>query len=71
MKEISIKIESVEVKAKPRKLGHVRVTEHRRGRKFVFTRMLTWSVEPIQPKETYYGLNVEDELTEQYMRFVK
>lgn len=53
------KIEMVEVKAKPRRLG-VRVTHYWRGRKF--NTWAPWTIEPVQDLQTMYGLDVESEL---------
>ena len=61
-REISIKIKTIRV-------GWVRETVHRRGKKFVYgywrkprKLMAGWTIEPVQDIECYHAVDLEDEL---------
>lgn len=63
-REISIKIKTIRV-------GWVRETVHRRGKKFVYgywrkprKLMAGWTIEPVQDIECYHSINLEEELSD-------
>ncbi len=65
-RSISIQIETVEVKAKPRRLER----RHRirwRGKRMFYIKPLVWSIEPSRNIVSHYGLDSEDKLTNAYM----
>lgn len=61
MRTIEIKIETVEVKARARRILDARVTKRWRGRKFVMR--IPWRLEPVQDIVCHHSLDIEEELT--------
>lgn len=61
MRAVSIRIQSVEVKAKCRPLGHVRQTVRRGRRKFNFIKKWTWTLETPRDLKMTHGLNTMTE----------
>ena len=66
MREVQIKIETVEVKARPRKLGEVRTVRRHGKRKFVFIKKWTWTIEH-QPMVHVYDPDAFNELEKAYL----
>lgn len=66
MREISIQIERVEVKATARKLQDARFARHWRGRKFIYR--VPWRIEPVKDIECCFSEEVYKQLCEQYLK---
>lgn len=67
MRTISIKIETLEVRARPRRLGEKRITVRKGKRKFVYTKVLRWSLESTQNLACHHKPDLEEHLEKQIL----